>query len=90
MIRRLPVVAVLFTSLASLDLQGGNEGGRVLELYFDRTKNTIYVPSDAKWNEIMPSWATDRKAEIVSRIKQHVGKRWIGKSWRYEESDTKN
>jgi len=74
MIRRLPVVAVLFASLASLDLQGGNEGGRVLELYFDRIKNTIYVPSDAKWNEIMPSWATDRKAEIMSRIKQHVGK----------------
>ena len=64
-----------------------NEAGRTLELYFDRVKNTIYVPSEAKWKEIMPTWAKDRKEEIMGGIKKHVGKRWIGKSWMYEETD---
>jgi hypothetical protein len=64
-----------------------NEGGKTLRLYFSRTKDTIYVPSDAKWKEIMPSWARERKGEIMGRIGKHVGKRLIGKGWTYEESD---
>jgi hypothetical protein len=77
--------------------QGGAEGGYVLyneddktlRLYFSRPKDTIYVPSDVKWKEIMPSWASERKVEIMARIRKHVGKRLIGKGWIYEESDKK-
>ena len=64
-----------------------NESGKILQLYFNRPKDTIYVPTDAKWREIMPDWARERKDEIVSRIKKRVGKRLIGKGWSYEESD---
>jgi hypothetical protein len=64
-----------------------NEGGKTIRLYFSRIKDTVYVPSDAKWREIMPVWARDRKDEIMSRIRKHVGKRLIGKGWTYEESD---
>jgi hypothetical protein len=64
-----------------------DEGGQTLQLYFDRRRDTIYVPSDATWTEIMPSWAKERKHEVVTRIKRRVGKRLIGKSWTYEETD---
>jgi hypothetical protein len=64
-----------------------HEDGRELQLYYDRRKDTIYVPTDAKWNEIMPRWAGDRKHEIVSRIRRRVGKRLIGKSSTYQETD---
>ncbi|HVN80920.1 MAG TPA: hypothetical protein VMW38_18150 [Terriglobia bacterium] len=63
-----------------------DEGGRVLELYFDRAKNTIYVPTDGKWKEIMPTWAKDRKDQIIGRTKKVVGRRWIGEDWKYEET----
>jgi hypothetical protein len=66
-----------------------NEDGKALRLYFSRPKDTIYVPSDVKWKEIMPSWARERKVEIMARIRKHVGKRWIGQPWIYEESDKK-
>ena len=66
-----------------------NEDGKTLRLYFSRPKDTIYVPSDIKWKEIMPNWARERKLEIIGRIKKHVGKRLIGQDWTYEESDKK-
>lgn len=66
-----------------------NEGGKTLRLYFSRPKDTIYVPSDGKWKEIMPGWARERKLEIMGRIRKHVGKRLIGQGWTYEESDKK-
>src|SRR5690242_3637560 len=58
-----------------------NEGGKILQLYFSRLKDTIYIPTDPKWKEVMPDWARERKDEIVSRIKKRVGKRLIGKGW---------
>ena len=64
-----------------------NEEGRILQFYFDRSTDTIYIPSDAKWREVMPMWAQNRKQQIVSRLKQCFGKRLTGKSWTYEESD---
>ena len=64
-----------------------HEGEKSLKVYFDRAQDTIYVPSDAKWKEIMPEWAKERKHEIVDRIKKQIGARLIGKSWRYEETD---
>ena len=78
-----------------LDTLGGAEGGTVnyheegreLQLYYDRRKDTIYVPTDAKWEENAPSWARDRKQEIVNRIKQRVGKRLIGRSFTYQETE---
>jgi hypothetical protein len=64
-----------------------NEGGKILQLYFSQPKDTIYIPTDPKWKEIMPDWARERKDEIVAKIKKRVGKRLIGKGWTYEESD---
>jgi hypothetical protein len=64
-----------------------NEGGKILQLYFSRLKDTIYIPTDPTWKEVMPDWARERKDEIVSRIKKRIGKRLIGKGWTYEESD---
>jgi len=64
-----------------------NEGEQSLRLYFNRRQDTIYVPSDMKWKEIMPSWAKDRKIQIVSRIRGLIGKRILGKSWTYKETD---
>jgi len=74
--------------------RGGAEDGilfygeqdRELQFYFDRRTDTIYIPSDAEWKQIMPIWAHDHKQQIVSRIKQRIGKRLIGKSWNYEET----
>lgn len=75
--------------------RGGTEGGvlfytengRNLQFYFDRRLDTIYIPSEKMWREVMPTWAHDRKQEIVDRVKICVGRRIIGKSWTYEESD---
>jgi hypothetical protein len=66
-----------------------NERGKSLQFYFNRIDNAIYIPSHAEWKRTMPDWATERKDEIVSRIKKLVGKRLIGKSWSYEETDKK-
>ena len=63
------------------------EGEKTVKLYFDRVQDTIYIPSDVKWKEIMPEWAKEKKHEIVARIKKEIGTRLIGKSWRYEETD---
>jgi len=79
-----------------VDLLGGaesgtvryHEAGKILELYFDRTKDTIYVPTSRRWVEVMPGWARERRAEIVGRIQGHIGKRIFGRSWRYEETDS--
>jgi hypothetical protein len=64
-----------------------DEGGKTLNLYFSRSKDTIYVPSDTKWKELMPEWAKEKKGVIMRRIKLRIGKRLIGKNWTYEESD---
>jgi hypothetical protein len=64
-----------------------NEGQQSLKLYFNRLEDTIYIPSQDRWREIMPVWARERREEIVSKIKKRVGKRLIGKSWTYEETD---
>lgn len=75
--------------------RGGAEGGilyytesdRVLRFYFDRTMNTIFIPSDTQWREVTPIWAHDRKQEIVERIRKSLGQRLIGKNWNYEETN---
>jgi hypothetical protein len=64
-----------------------DERGHTLQFYFNRRSDTIYVPSDAAWNKIMPSWAKERKDEVLTRIKSRIGKRLVGKSWTYEETD---
>lgn len=64
-----------------------SEQGRELQFYFDRRTDTIYIPSDAKWRQTMPGWAHDHKQQVVDRIKQCVGKRLIGKSWSYQETN---
>jgi hypothetical protein len=63
------------------------EQGRELQFYFDRRTDTIYIPSDVKWRQTMPAWAQNYKQQVVDRIKQCVGKRLIGKSWSYEETN---
>jgi hypothetical protein len=67
-----------------------SELGRELQFYFDRRTNTIYIPSDDKWPQTMPAWAQDYKQRIVGRVKQCVGKRLIGESWKYEETSNPN
>jgi cbb3-type cytochrome oxidase subunit 3 len=67
-----------------------DEGGKTLNLYFSRRKDTIYVPSDTKWKELMPGWAKEKKALIMHRIKLRIGNRMIGKNWTYEESDNQD
>ena len=52
------------------------EGGNTLRLYFTRRPHTIYVPSNAKWIEVMPEWAKENKKLIMNRIKGQVGKHW--------------
>jgi hypothetical protein len=66
-----------------------NEEGKMLQLCFNRTTDTIYVPLDFKWKEMMPDWAKERKDEILSRIQKQIGKRLIGKSWSYQGTDRK-
>jgi hypothetical protein len=64
-----------------------NENGQSLQLYFNRIADTIYIPSEAKWKEVMPDWAHDRRQQIIERVKEGIGKRLIGKSSIYEETD---
>lgn len=40
----------------------------------------FYVPGGARWCEVMPDWAVDRRAEIVARVKEecsHYHAEWI-------------
>ena len=67
-----------------------DEGGKTLNLYFDRREDTIYVPSDAKWQELMPEWAKGKKVLIVDRVRSRIGRRLIGKNWNYKESDNQD
>jgi hypothetical protein len=64
------------------------EGEKSLQVYFNRLEDIIYIPSAGMWNEIMPDWARERRDEILVRIKERVGKRLIGKSWKFEETDS--
>jgi hypothetical protein len=59
-----------------------HEAGKTLELYFDRPKHTIYVPTNERWVEMMPGWASGRRDEIVGRIKT-----FFARGWNYEETD---
>jgi hypothetical protein len=52
------------------------QGDKAIRLYFKRRPHTIYVPSNAKWIEVMPEWAKENKDLIVKRIKGQVGKHW--------------
>jgi hypothetical protein len=41
--------------------------------------SVIYLPSPEKWNNEMPDWAKDRRAEILGRIKdgtKHLDWTW--------------
>lgn len=64
------------------------EGEKSLQIYFNRLEDIIYIPSAGMWKEIMPDWTTERRDEILARIKERVGKRLIGKSWKFEETDS--
>src|SRR5689334_938124 len=59
-----------------------NENGRTVQLYFSRIERVVYVPSDAKWQEVMPSWAKARKDFITSRVRKQTGRHWS-----FKESD---
>ena len=40
----------------------------------------FYIPGEARWREVMPEWATDRRSEIVARIKDecsHFHAEWV-------------
>jgi hypothetical protein len=63
------------------------EGEKLLQIYFNRLEDIIYIPCANIWKEIMPDWANERRDEILARIKERVGKRLIGKSWKFEETD---
>ena len=66
-----------------------NEGEKSIQLYFNRLEDIIYIPSTGMWKEIMPDWAQERRDEILARIKERVGRRLIGKSWKFEETDSR-
>jgi hypothetical protein len=53
-----------------------HENGELLTFYFDRVSRIIYVPSDSKWEEVMPEWARARKVDIVEKIIGRMGKDW--------------
>ncbi len=57
-------------------------------MYFNRLEDIIYIPSAGMWKEVMPDWARERREEILTRIKERVGRRLIGKSWEFEETDS--
>jgi len=59
------------------------EGEKSLQVYFNRLEDIIYIPSAIMWKEIMPHWASERRAEILARIKERVGKILICKSWKF-------
>ena len=67
-----------------------NEAGKTLELYFRRGQRLIYVPTDRKWKDIMPSWAGERKPEIMTRIKSQLDQVWFGRGWGYEETENRD
>jgi hypothetical protein len=64
------------------------EGEKSIQIYFNRLEDIIYIPSAGTWKEIMPDWARERRDEILARIKERVGRRLIGKSWKFEETDS--
>jgi hypothetical protein len=64
------------------------EGEKSLQIYFNRFEDIIYIPCASIWKEIMPDWARDRRDEIVERIKERIGKRLIGGSWKFEETES--
>jgi len=64
-----------------------NEGEKSLQIYFNRLEDIIYIPSAGMWKEIMPDWARERRDEILARIRERVGNRLIGKSWKFEDTD---
>ena len=64
------------------------EGENSLQIYFNRLEDIIYIPSAGMWKEVMPDWARERREEILTRIKERVGRRLIGKSWEFEETDS--
>jgi hypothetical protein len=85
------VIAVVFTERIRrftqgfyVKLSGGaddgdltyNESGRILRLYFKRRIRIIYVPSDPKWLEVMPTWARENKSSIMPKIRGQIGKHW--------------
>jgi hypothetical protein len=35
--------------------------------------HVLYVPTDEEWRKAMPEWATDRRDEIVSRVRNVLG-----------------
>lgn len=40
----------------------------------------FYIPGEARWQEVMPDWAADRRAEVVHRIKEecsHYHAEWV-------------
>jgi hypothetical protein len=53
-----------------------HEHGELLTFYFDRVSRIIYVPSDNKWEEVMPKWAQARKGDIVEKILGRMGRNW--------------
>jgi hypothetical protein len=53
-----------------------NESGRILRLYFKRRIRIIYVPSDSKWVEVMPTWARENKTSIMPKVREQIGKHW--------------
>ena len=53
-----------------------NEAGKILRLYFKRKTRIIYIPSNAKWQEVMPQWAKEKKDFINGRIRKQIGKHW--------------
>ncbi len=41
---------------------------------------TFYLPGEERWRQVFPEWAAERRAEIVSRIKEecaHFNAQWI-------------
>ena len=53
-----------------------HDSGRILRLYFKRRSRMIYVPSDPKWVEVMPTWARENKISIMLKIRGQIGKHW--------------
>jgi hypothetical protein len=64
------------------------EGEKSLQVYFNRAEDIIYIPSAGMWKEIMPDWAKERRDEILARIRERIGKRLIGQSWKFVETDS--
>jgi len=45
--------------------------------------SVLYLPTPRGWRNSMPEWARDRRAEIVDRITEALGRA----GWTYEEGD---